>query len=113
MTMQPRLFEPPAKPRLALRDEEAAVKVVNRLIEVAMKHWHFDRNDFGKEDKDDLIEAMMATDSDNWERAFQWIRNNRPFSGWRWEDKAMVLEREFKDACETVLPSHERRGRFA
>lgn len=107
------LFEPPPKPRPALRDEEIAVKVVAKLIDLAVSKWSFERGEFSDEDRNDLAEAIMAEDSDDYRFIMRWLRKNRQFTNWRWEDQEMLLEHGFSDACEAVVPRHTRRGRFA
>lgn len=111
--MQPRLFDPPTKPRLALSDEEIAIKVVVRLIDLAVLQWHFERNNFSEDDRDDMVTAMMANDTDDHTLIDVWLEENRPHSNWQYEDKSELLANEYHAACESVLPSHQRCGRFA
>lgn len=110
---QGQLFEPPPKPRDALRDEHIAVQVVAKLIRMAVDKWYFDADDFSEEDRNDLAEALMAEDTDHAPFIFRWLRRHRPHTGWRWEEQEMLLEHGLHDACEAVLPRHKRRGRFA
>lgn len=105
------LFDPPPKPRPALRDEENAVKIVNRLIDMAVSKWYFERDEFSDEERNDLAEAIMAEDSDDYQFIMRWLRKNRPRTGWRYDEEQMLLEHGLHDACEFVVPRHKRRGR--
>ncbi len=107
--IQKHLFAPPSKPKAAIQDEPVAVKIVDKLIALAVDRWSFDRDEFSEQDKIELAEALMAEDSDNFLSVFRWLRNNRPGTEWKWEDKGMLLEAGLKEACESVLPASERR----
>lgn len=107
-----RLFEPPPKPRASLHDEEIAVKVVEHLIGMAVDRWHFDDDQFSEDDRIVLAEALMATGADRWRKVLNWICRNRPRSDWKWEDKGTLLEYGLAEACEAVLPIHQRRGKY-
>jgi len=107
------LFDPPAKPRSGLCDEEIAVKVLDRLAAVARREYFFESDELNSQDRDDLIVAMMATNSDRYSVVEKWLRDNKPDSGWKWEHTDQLLEAEFSKACEHILPKHKRRGRFS
>lgn len=107
------LFEPPPRPREALCDEHVAARVVQRLSQISRGDCYcFESDELNEADRDDLIVAMMATNSDRYSVVEKWLRDNKPASGWRWEHTDQLLEAEFSNACEYVLPKHKRRGRF-
>ena len=100
---QPTLFDPPPRPQPALNDEQVALKVARWLQRWAKQNTGYEDEDIGEDEVNTLVEAMMATNSRKWKTVLIWIQANRKQSDWRWEDKAMLLEWKYKDACDAVL----------
>lgn len=101
------LFDPPPRPQPELSDEPIALKVARWLQSWAKGNAGFEDEDLSEKEVNELVEAMMATNSRKWEEVLRWIQSYRRSSEWRWEHFAMLLEWKYADACEAVLPMKE------
>ena len=104
MAQTGRLFDPPPKPQPQLSDEQIALKVVRWLQRWAKENAGFEDEDVSDKEVNELVEAMMATNSRKWKTILQWIRENRERSEWKWEHYAMLLEWKYSEACDAILP---------
>ena len=102
------LFTLPPKPRQRLSDEPVAQRVADAMIRRIDGDLELHVNQ-----RDELVVALMATNSDSPDVVLDWISENEPQSWWLDEWHTDELRDHLQQVAERVLPRHERAGRFA
>ena len=106
---QPFLFEPPAKPRERIGDERIAEKIADALIaRIGVDFW-----EGGPQEREDLVVALMATNSDDPSVVLDWLIAHRRESGWHDEWNWNELQQLLTTIASDVLPLHQRAGKYA
>ena len=101
------LFELPTRPRQRLCDEPVAERIADAVIR---RIGDFREGESG--DREDMVLAIMATNSDDADTVLAWLAECRPETGWLWELQTNELHAVLCEVAEQVVPNHKRAGRF-